>query len=75
MGGGRGAARNVTRRRSHGVLRKVAGRVAHWQPSDLRTLPQSRLGVRLINGEPYYSADWLDRPPPAALPQVRGDAD
>jgi hypothetical protein len=69
-------------RRARGVLGKVAVRVAHRQRSGLTMLSQSRPGVRLVDGEPYYSADWLDlpadwldRPPSAALPRVRGDAD
>ena len=49
-------------RRSRGVLGMVAGRIAHRQRPRPAIAPTSFPGIRYIDGRPYYSAEWLNRP-------------
>jgi hypothetical protein len=52
-------------RHSRGILTKVAARLADQQRQDRTAISESPPGVRFIHGRPYYSADWLNRPPTA----------
>ena len=71
-GGGIARGSSRRRRRSRGVLAKVAARVAHLEQRANTTMPESVPGVRYVDGKPYYSAAWLNRPPNAPVRRIDG---
>jgi hypothetical protein len=67
-GGGiaRGSSRSGSRLR--GVLAKVAARAGHQGQRGYAMRSDSTPGVRYVDGKPYYSAAWLNRPLERDLP-------